>query len=156
MVGICSPFSIFIGLKRKKIGKTSKNKPSCSKFEDRYKCPCYQSEHLVTKTGKQRYSCKKWNKRFIIYYSYNAYYPDINQQIILYTEEGLGMRSTACALDIAITAQLKRIIVIADTIQLLPIAKGRTYEVDEMRTCIGRISRLRWIVYALDRESKRV
>ena len=44
----------------------------------------------------------------------------------------------------------------ADNIQKPAIAKGKSYEVNEMRTYIGKKSRLRWIVYALDRESKTV
>ena len=156
---LCSPFSIFIGLKRKKMDKRSNNNPSCSRFGDSYKCPCCQSEHLVkngkTKTGKQRYSCKKCNKQFIINYSYNAYKSNTNQQIILFTKEGLGIRSTARVLRISVTTLLKRIITIAEGIQQPPIAMGKNYEVDEMRTYIGKKSLLRWIVYALDRESKR-
>lgn len=109
-----------------------------------------------TKAGKQCYSCKKCNKRFIINYTYNAYQSDINQQIVLFTKEGLGIRSTARILRISVNTLLKRIISIADNIQQPAIAKGKSYEVDEMRTYIGKKSRLRWIVYALDRESKTV
>ena len=68
----------------------------------------------------------------------------------------MGIRSTARVLQISVTTLLKRIIAIAANIQQPPIQKGRTYEVDEMRTYIGKKSRLRWIVYALDRESKAV
>jgi insertion element IS1 protein InsB len=109
-----------------------------------------------TATGKQRYCCKECHKRFIINYSYNAYQSNINQQIILFTKEGLGIRSTARVLGISVTTLLKRIIAIAASIQQPPIAIGKSYEVDEMRTYIGRKSRLRWIVYALERETKTV
>ncbi|HJV76979.1 MAG TPA: IS1 family transposase [Paludibacter sp.] len=140
--------------------KKSENNPSCSKFGDRYKCPGCQSEHLVkngkTKTGKQRYSCKKCNKRFIINYSYNAYKSNTNQQIILFTKEGLGIRSTARVLKISATTLLKRIVSIAQSISQPSIPLGKSYEVDEMRTYIGTKSRLRWVVYALDRETKTV
>lgn len=109
---------------------------SCSRCGDRYKCPVCKSEHLVkngkTKSGKQRYSCKKCNKRFITNYSYNACKPNTNQQIILFTKEGLGIRSTARVLRISVTTLLKRIISIAGKIQQPPIAKGKIYEVDEM------------------------
>jgi IS1 family transposase/transposase-like protein len=160
MVGVCLPFSVFIGLKRKKMDKTNGNVTSCFRFGDRYKCPLCQSDHLVkngkTKTGKQRFSCKKCNKRFIINYAYNACKPNINQQIILFTKEGLGIRSTARVLKISATTLLKRIVTIGQNIVQPPIAQGKCYEVDEMRTYIGKKSLLRWIVYALDRESKEV
>ncbi|MGB7500495.1 MAG: IS1 family transposase, partial [Moheibacter sp.] len=35
-------------------------------------------------------------------------------------------------------------------------SKGKTYEVDELRTFIGNKKRLVWVVYALERESKKV
>jgi len=160
MVGVCLPFSIFIGLKRRKMDQTNGNVTSCIRCGDKYKCPGCQSEHLVkngkTKTGKQRYSCKECNKRFIINYSYNAYKPNTNQQIILFTKEGLGIRSTARVLKISVTTLIKRIVSIAQGISQPPIPLGKSYEVDEMRTYIGKKSRLRWIVYALDRETKAV
>jgi len=37
-----------------------------------------------------------------------------------------------------------------------PIAIGKSYEVDEMRTYVGKKSQLCWIVYALDSETKAV
>jgi hypothetical protein len=109
-----------------------------------------------TGTGKQRYCCKECGKRFITEYSYQACHPNTNQQIILFTKEGLGIRSTARVLRISVTTLLKRIITIAAGIQQPPIATGKSYEVDEMRTYIGKKSKLRWIVFALDRDSKAV
>ena len=136
------------------------NTSSCIKFGVSHFCPVCKSENLIksgrTTNGKQRYSCKKCSKRFITNYSYNAYQPNTNQQIILFTKEGLGIRSTARVLCISVTTLLKRIITIAANIQQPPIQKGKTYEVDEMRTYIGKKSRLRWIVYALDRETRQV
>ena len=133
---------------------------SCFRFGDGYKCPVCQSYDLVkngkTSNGKQRYSCKHCHKRFITDYSYNAYRADTNQKIIQLTKEGLGIRSTARVLVISVTTLLKRILHIASGIKQPPIVKGRTYEVDEMRIFIGKKSRLRWLVYALDRESKQV
>jgi IS1 family transposase/transposase-like protein len=136
------------------------NNPSCSRFGVNHHCPVCKSEKLIksgkTATGKQRYSCKNCQKRFITNYSYCACKPNTNQQIILFTKEGLGIRSTARVLKISVTTLLKRIISIAKNIQQPPIVKGKTYEVDEMRTFIGKKSILRWIVYALDRETKAV
>jgi insertion element IS1 protein InsB len=136
------------------------NRPSCSRFGVSHTCPECKSEQLIksgkTANGKQRYCCKKCNKRFIINYTYNACKPTTNKQIILFTKEGLGIRSTARVLKISVTTLLKRIISIAKSIEQPPIVKGKTYEVDEMRTFIGKKSLLRWIVYALDRETNAV
>jgi len=111
---------------------------------------------LKTASGKQRYCCKECGKRFITDYSYNAYQPNTNQQIIIFTKEDLGIRSTVRVLRISVTILLKRIISIAEGIVQPPIAIGKSYEVDEMRTFVGKKSRLRWIVYALDRETRQV
>jgi len=62
----------------------------------------------------------------------------MNQQIILLTKEGLGIRCTAWVLRILVTTLLKRIISITERIVQPPIAIGKSYEVDEMRTYIGK------------------
>lgn len=109
-----------------------------------------------TKTGKQRYICRNCKKTQVESYSYSAYRPDINQQIITLTKEGLGIRSTARVLGISTTTLLKRIIAIGRNIPNPSISLGKTYEVDELRTFIKSKNRLIWIVYALERESKSV
>ena len=138
----------------------NENKPSCSRFGVSHTCPISKSDKLIkrgkTVTGKQRYCCKECCKRFIIEYTYKAYQSNINQQIILFTKEGLGIHSTARILCISVTTLLKRIVGIAENISQSPIDMGRSYDVDEMRTYFGKKSKLRWIVYALDRESKAV
>jgi len=136
------------------------NSTSCSRCVDTCKCKGCNSNNIVkngkTRNGKQRFLCKECSKCFITEYTYRAYEPNINQHIVLLTKEGLGIRSTARVLRISVTTLLKRIITIAANIQQPPIAMGKSYEVDEMRTYIGKKSKLRWIVYALDRDSKTV
>jgi len=136
------------------------NNPSCSRFGVSYFCPVCKSEFLIksgkTATDKQRYCCKDCGKRFITDYTYQACQTNTNPRIIVLTKEGLGIRSTARVLRISVTTLLKRIVAIAEGIQQPPIAFGKSYEVDEMRTYIGKKSRLRWIVYAFERETKAV
>ena len=140
--------------------RTKENSTSCSRCVDTCKCPDYYSDNVVkngkTRIGKQRFLCKECSKCFITEYTYRTYEPNINQQIILLTKEGLGIRRTARVLRICVTTLLKRIIGIAANIQQPPIATSKSYEVDEMRTFIGKKSKLRWIMYALDRESEAV
>jgi IS1 family transposase/transposase-like protein len=109
-----------------------------------------------TKLGNQRYQCKFCNKTKVGNYLYKAYESTINQNIILFTKEGLGIRSTARVLQISTTTVLKRIIAIAKNIPQPIISINKTYEVDEMRSFIKRKDKLIWIVYALERETKRV
>lgn len=132
----------------------------CSRLGVKFLCPYCQSESIVKSgkncNGKQRYQCKYCHKRFITDYTYKAYLPNIDSKIIQLTKEGLGIRSTARVLGISVTTLLKRILQIASKIKQPPIAVGRTYEVDEMRIFIGKKSCLRWLAYALDRETNQV
>jgi insertion element IS1 protein InsB len=106
--------------------------------------------------GNQRYKCTICQRRQQGNYFYNAYGSDINNRIIILTKEGLGIRSTARVLRISTATLLKRIVCIAGNVITPIISIGKTYEVDEMRTFIRNKSRLMWIAYALERESKKV
>ncbi|MET3034452.1 transposase, partial [Flavobacterium johnsoniae] len=59
-----------------------------------------------------------------------------NQEIVLFTREGLGIRSTARILKISATTLLKGIVSIARNITKPIISKGKTYKVDELCTYI--------------------
>jgi len=74
----------------------------------------------------------------------------------LFTKEGIGIRSTARILRISTTTLLKRIVAIAKNINRPIISKGKTYEVDEMRTFVKRKDKLVWLAYALEKETKNV
>jgi len=137
------------------------NDISCSRVSDgNISCPHCKDAKVIkngtTKNKKQQYYCKSCNKRFIGNYTYRAYFSDTNQNIILLTKEGLGIRSTARVLKISITTLLKRIVLIAQSIKPPIISTGKIYEVDEMRTYVKRKDKLIWIVYALERETKKV
>ncbi|MFA7688460.1 MAG: IS1 family transposase [Moheibacter sp.] len=114
------------------------------------------SLHSSTKSKKQQYLCKSCGKRFLDYYTYNAYHERINSEIIHFTKEGLGIRNTARVLGISTTTLLRRIIVIANSIPRPAVIKGKIYEVDEMKTFLGKKDKKIWIAYALERESKKV
>lgn len=109
-----------------------------------------------TKSGNQRYSCKLCKKTRVENYNYQAYKLDINENIILFTKEGLGIRSTARILKISTTTLLKRIIKIAKNIHQPIISKGKTFEVDEMCTYIRSKRNFIWLVYALEKDSKNI
>ena len=136
------------------------NSTSCIKVSNNHSCPLCKSQSIIkngtTKNKKQQYHCKNCNKRFIDFYTHKAHQPSTNNSIILLTKEGLGIRSTARILRISTTTLLKRIIAIAASIVQPAITKAKTYEVDEMRTFIRRKEKLTWIVYALERETKKV
>jgi IS1 family transposase len=109
-----------------------------------------------TKSGNQRYICKLCKKTRVKNYTYQAYKPDIDESIIQFTKEGLGIRSTARLLKISTTTLLKRIVSIARNITKPIIRKGKTYEVDELCTYIRHKKNYIWLVYALEKNSKTV
>lgn len=115
---------------------------------------CKKDGHQAN--GIQRYECKHCHRKQQEEYSYNAYSPELDEKIILYTKEGTGIRSTARILYISPTTLLKRIILIGKRITHPPIVKHRVYEVDEIKSFIKRKQNHIWIAYALDRKSKQV
>ncbi|RXM48288.1 IS1 family transposase [Flavobacterium sp. YO12] len=133
---------------------------SCFKVSDQNLCPHCKENKVIkngtTKNKKQQYFCKNCHKRFIHNYTYNAYQNYIDNYIVIFIKEGLGIRSTARVLKISTTTLLKRIILIARNIKKPSISLGKIYEVDELRTFIKRKNKLIWIVYALERETGKV
>lgn len=122
----------------------------------RCQCGTCMIKHGKDSRGKQRYFCRKCKKTEVGYYTYKAYGSGIDQNIISLTKEGIGILSTARLLAVSPTTLLKRIKEIAAKVERPAISIGKTYEVDEMRTFCLRKSKLVWIVYALERENKKV
>ena len=108
------------------------------------------------KNGKQRFKCKCCHKQQQGEYSYNAYDPQVNPYIVTHIKEGVGIRSLARLLRISTTTLMKRILDISHKIACPHILAGATYEVDEIKTFIGRKSNHVWIAYALNRDDKSV
>jgi len=88
--------------------------------------------------GKQRFQCKKCHKKQLHQYSYNAKDPLLNQKIIALTKEGVGIRGTARLLGISPTTLIARIKKIASEIKEPALAKGKNFEVDELRTFVKK------------------
>lgn len=133
---------------------------SCIRISDAKICPFCYGKNIIkngtTKTKKQQFCCKNCKKRFLDFYTYNAYRKNINDQIIQFTKEGIGIRSTARVLKISATTILKRIKEIAENVKQPPIPKEKIYQLDEIRTFIKRKKKQIWIVYALEQETKKV
>jgi len=119
-------------------------------------CKGKMLKHGLSSSGKHRYRCRECHKTQVESYTYAAYTADINARIVLFTKEGLGIRSTARVLQISATTVISRILRIASNIERPALIKGKEYEVDELCTYIKRKSRTIWIVCAMERESRRV
>ena len=95
-------------------------------------------KHGKSGEGKQRFRCRSCGKTQLAQYSYNAYDPKLNQNIIALTKEGVGIRGTARLLGISPTTLISRIKKIAAEIKEPTLSKGKTYEVDELRTFVKK------------------
>lgn len=109
-----------------------------------------------TKSGKQRFQCNSCKKTYILQYSYQAYRKNINQKIILFIREGIGIRGISRILKISSTTLLKRIIKISESILPPILSLGQSYQADELRTFIQKKKNIIWLVYAIERSTKTV
>jgi len=66
------------------------------------------------------------------------------------------MRSIGRILGIALNTLVSRILKISKSIKCPLISEGNSFEVDEIRTYVKKKTSLVWIVYALERTSKKV
>ncbi len=115
---------------------------------------CLKLKHKVVKKGKrngiQRYFCFNCKKGFKDKYVYQSYRVT-NQDIKRFVKEGVGIRSMSRLLKISLTTVLRRILKVASLIKRPMVTMGKEFELDEMRTYIGRKKNLYWIVYGLQR-----
>lgn len=108
-----------------------------------------------TKQATQRYKCKLCGKTFMNAYI-NKAYEISNKSITSLLKEGCGIRSIARLLHISCTTVLKRILSIAKAIEKPIILFNKSYEVDELRTYYKCKTKLLWVVYALQKDTKQV
>lgn len=109
----------------------------------------------TTASSKQRFRCSQCKKSFIADYSYTACTTS-NHQIKILLTEGCGIKSISRILSISPTTVLKRIKALAQTITMPTISINKEYELDEICTYVKNKSRLRWIVYAIRKDTKEV
>lgn len=133
---------------------------SCFRVSDTKICPYCHSHKIInnghTKTIKKQYLCKNCSKRFLDYYTYRAYSPYTNKNIIQLIKEGVGIRSIARLLGISTTTLLKRIILIAQGIIKPRLYFKKSYEMDELCFFIQSKKNINWLAYAIDKKTKEV
>ena len=89
-------------------------------------------------------------------YSYQAYIPELNRTISEYTKEGVRIRGIARLLEISTTTLIRRIISISKDITAPHVTANAEYEVDEIKTFVGRKKDHIRVVYALNCADKSV
>ncbi|CAN5146472.1 hypothetical protein BH09BAC1_BH09BAC1_14100 [soil metagenome] len=106
--------------------------------------------------GTQRYRCGQCNKYQQPTYRNKAWLPHINNDVVRFLRESVGIRGIGRLSGISPKTVISRIKSIAAKVKEPPLAKGKTYEVDELRTYIGHKGRKIWVVCAYERASKEI
>jgi insertion element IS1 protein InsB len=109
------------------------------------------------KNGAQKHYCKGCKKYQQEVYQYKAYRWSTDDAICQLICEGVSVRGAARVLNIAVGTVLSRIRLIGKRIRKPAIVLDqREFEVDELRTFIGRKGNEYWLAYALNKESGEV
>jgi insertion element IS1 protein InsB len=104
----------------------------------------------------QKYKCKSCLKYQQLFYKYESY-KITDQQIIVLTKEGCGIRSTSRILSIAPKTVIERLKRIGNSLKRKSsIEIGKEYEVDELFTFIGNKENRVCIAYSFEPATKEV
>ena len=123
-------------------------------------CPFCKGFEVIrygkTCQGKQRYRCKACQKFFLNVYTKLAYLPCVAGKIKRLLKEGCGIRSISRLLRIATATVMRKILQISRRLIPPQVYIGKEYEVDEIYTYVGSKDKLYWIVYAMEKDTRRV
>ena len=123
---------------------------------------CQYCAQTCRKAGKQKngaqklfcINCKKYQQTE---YKYQACKPSVVSMIPKLLCESVGIRGIARILNIATTTVITKIISIAAAIPKPAIpCNRRVFEMDELRTYVGRKGNEYWVAYALCADTKQV
>jgi len=104
----------------------------------------------------QKYQCKECLKYQRLEYVYQSYCVS-DQQIVILTKEGCGIKSTSRILNISPITVLNRLLKIGDAlIGRIPVLVGGIYEVDELFTYLGNKKNRICIAYSIDQATRDV
>ncbi len=109
------------------------------------------------KNGAQKLYCAECKKYQQADYSYKAYTKGVNRMICTLVCESVSIRGIARILKISISTVIGRIRQIARQIGKPAIVLNQSeFEVDELRTFIGRKGNEYWLAYAYNRQTSEV
>jgi insertion element IS1 protein InsB len=109
------------------------------------------------KTGKQKYQCKSCKKHQQDSYKRHSYNSLTDAMLVKLLCNSVGSRSISSILGISLRTVTRRIKEIGQTIKSPYLyVKGKTYEVDEMRTYIGKRENKYWVCCSYRKDTKRI
>ena len=104
----------------------------------------------------QKYQCKVCLKYQRLEYVYQSYCVS-DQQIVILTKEGCGIKSTGRILNISPITVINRLLKIGDSlIRRVPVLLDGVYEVDELFTYLGNKKNRICIAYSINQKTKEV
>ena len=106
--------------------------------------------------GIQRYQCTKRGRYQQSEYRYQACRPSIDDWIIRLNRETCGISSISRLLKISKTTVIRRIKLLSSQINKPLIYKGKTYEVDELKTYVKKKADECWVCSAVERQTGNV
>jgi insertion element IS1 protein InsB len=112
--------------------------------------------HGYSNAGKIRFRCKECSKTFQAELINQAYHVHTDTKITQFLKEGVGIRSTSRILKISTNTVTRRILKIAGSLKKPATEPGQIYELDELRTYVGNKTNLKWIAYAIRKDTKEV
>lgn len=120
-------------------------------------CDSYVVKNGKSSVGNQRYYCKKCKHSQVESYRYKSYESRVDRDIVVLTKEGCGIRSIGRILDISPVTVLRRILKISKKVSRpYLIYFGKSYQVDELFTYIGRKENRICIAYSIEEKTGNV
>lgn len=109
------------------------------------------------KNNNQKYQCRSCKKYQQIKYAYHAYTKGIEESIIRHVKRSNGIRDIAYLLKISPVTVIHKIRSIASSIKSTYSSnKNDIYEMDELRTFTSNKNNDQWLLYAINKCSRRV
>jgi len=107
--------------------------------------------------GSQKYCCLSCGKYQQKKYVYRGSKQGITREIVRHVQRGCGIRDIAYLLEISTTTVIQRIRRVGKELKREEdFRPGLSYEMDELYTYIGRKSNPCWVMYVLERKSRRI
>jgi insertion element IS1 protein InsB len=108
------------------------------------------------KNGAQKIRCKNCCKYQLAGYTNQGCLKNTKENSLRLYLNNVGIRAVARLLRISVNTVLNEIRKYKTIKPLLSFKANASYEIDELRTFVGRKKRLRWVAYAIERQSRKV
>jgi len=107
--------------------------------------------------GNQRYHCRSCRKYQQKTYSYKACCPGVIGMIPKLVCNSVSIRGMARVLEISVTTVMEMIKRISASIEKPPVPmKRKSFEIDEIRTCVRRKDNQCWVAYVLCSDTREI